>query len=162
MFLTQSNQQPKREERSDGCGWCGKGLKTGTVIRYTLNCTLRLYEYTVRPVLCQFCASLGLKCLDEQLQINNTVDSAIQYQTISQQWAETWAIWVNGWPLMHNSLCCQADVKTIAGNDVNGDLARQKHCIQGVSWESGWQWIKMSQETMEHNSLTTFTASTRC
>lgn len=41
-------------------------------------------------------------------------------------------------------LCCPDDDKTMAGNDVNGDPLKQKHCTQGggVSWESGWQWIK--------------------
>ena len=53
-------------------------------------------------------------------------------------------------------------LKTMAGNDVNGDLERRKHCMKGVSWESGWQWIKMRPGTIEHKLLTTFTASTRC
>lgn len=117
----------------------------------------------------QCCAGLlffidyGLKCLDEQLKINNTVDAAIQYQTTSS----TTMSWIVGntseWPTIDAySICCPAEVETMAGNDVNGDLERQKHCITGVSWESGWQWIKMRRGTMEHKLLTTFTASTRC
>lgn len=65
------------------------------------------------------------------------------------QWAAAWAMQVNCWPLMHSSLCCPDSVRTIAGNDVNGDLERQKHCMMGVSRESGWQWIKMRWRTME-------------
>lgn len=32
-------------------------------------------------------------------------------QSPAQQWAGAWAIRVNGWPLMHTSLCCPDDVK---------------------------------------------------
>lgn len=35
-----------------------------------------------------------------------------------------------------NSLCYSGDGKTMAGNDANGDLERQKHCIKGGSHES--------------------------
>lgn len=47
-----------------------------------------------------------------------------------QQWAVEWAIWVKSWPLMHTSLCCPDNVKTMAGNDANGDLEKQKHCME--------------------------------
>lgn len=53
---------------------------------------------------CQFCASLlffrdyGLKCLDEQLKINNRVDTAIQYQTISSS-TMSWSVGnTSEWP----------------------------------------------------------------
>lgn len=68
-------------------------------------------------------------------------------QSPAQQWAVAWAIQVKSWPLMHTSLCCPDDVKTMAGNDANGDLEKRKHCMEshesladnGSKWEQE-QW----------------------
>lgn len=86
-----------------------------------------------------FCFSVT-QTLDEIWKINNDSDVVIQIKHNEQQWDAAWVIWVN----IDRScvLCCPDDDKTMAGNDVNGDLLKQKHCMQGVSWESGWQWIK--------------------
>lgn len=49
---------------------------------------------------------------------------------------------------MHTSLCCPDDVKTMAGNDVNGDLERQKHCINGGLMRV---WLTMDQNETRNN-----------
>lgn len=105
------------------------------------NYTWQLYlkisvAHSFVPVFC-FSHS-GLKCLDEQLKINNAADTAIQYQTISRATMSRGVgqMWIKCRPLMHAWLCCPDGAKTMAGNDVNGDLEKQKNIVWRGSHES--------------------------
>lgn len=94
----------------------GKGLKTGAQW-YTFKLNLHSHACMVLLVSCQFFFTFmffinyGLKCLDEQLKINNTVDTRIQIkQSTAQQWSSSVGI-TSQWLTIHAYFVAQPMLK---------------------------------------------------